>query len=227
MGGKGLGGRKVSEKKAETLPKGQVRFHILALRSCRPFTPEPHSDSTPGADERPRPSAALIPSVTATILISRCTARQIAGLYAYPLVLQPVLSRLEFLLFLCRWNLCKASPAPYPWIRLQLCGAQLALLRCSHVSSTRGACGTYRHACAPGSPRGVCRPPKVSPHREPLVRQQAAVPPPGDTATPRTSVDVERTPPSFAGGSNIFDIENPEALARVVVADEDADGAKE
>jgi len=51
------------------------------------------------------------------------------------------------------------------------------------------------------------------------------VPPPGDTATPRASVDVEPTPPSFAGGSRIFDIENPEALARDVGAADGADGA--
>ena len=48
MGGKGLGGRKVSEKKAETMPKGQVRSHGLTLRS-RHQSPEfltPHPAMT-------------------------------------------------------------------------------------------------------------------------------------------------------------------------------------
>ncbi len=49
MGGKGLGGRKVSEKKAETLPKGQVRFHHLALRSRRQTRdlPDPNPNPSP------------------------------------------------------------------------------------------------------------------------------------------------------------------------------------
>ena len=60
-----------------------------------------------------------------------------------------------------------------------------------------------------------------------MLIQQEEVRPPRDAGTPPpepTPGDVERTPPSFAGGSRIFDIENPEALARDVGA-KDGDGA--
>ena len=60
-----------------------------------------------------------------------------------------------------------------------------------------------------------------------LTRQEQVHPPGGSGAPPPEPTPgeaVERTPPSFAGGSRIFDIENPEALARDVGGD-NGDGA--